>query len=567
MRARLRQLTRREDGFTMVHVLVVMLAVMSLSAAAFAAAGADFRNGAYDKQDKQAYAAAEAGVADYMSKLNVDNAYWRLCADRSKGVPTYINQQWNGTGTDPRGWRTLSSADGRIVQYSIELLPVKGEPVCDTARANQSMLDVKTGAFQIRATGRVTRPNRSNPAAPITEGKRSVVATFKRNSFLEFLYFTDYETSDPYVYGINTWGKQTRSDLISWATTNCSAYRRDGRGNRTYNGEIYWPSSASDTDPWKNWSSECSEIQFVDGDQVQGPLHTNDELLACGSPDFGRVGKNDKISASSPVLWRGCNSSANPTFNGTKQPSTRKLPLPPNNKALKSQADPAYVFTGKTTIVLSANSMTVNGVTMAYPDNGVIFVQNGICGSSYNPLSPVTNPIGCGDAVVSGTYNKDLTIGAENDIVIDGDLRRPTTNPPDVTLGLIANSFVRVAHPTTTPNTNVNYPPNSSYPSCSNSNAGSQTRTIEAAILALQHSFIVDNYYCGAPLGTLNVFGVIAQKYRGPVGTGSGGNVSTGYLKNYSYDDRLSLRQPPYFLDPAESAWRLRRQSEQTPAR
>ena len=86
---------------------------------------------------------------------------------------------------------------------------------------------------------------------------------------------------------------------------------------------------------------------------------------------------------------------------------------------------------------------------------------------------------------------------------------------------------------------------------------------IDAAILALQHSFIVDHYYCGGSLGTLTVFGVIAQRYRGPVGTASG----NGYVKDYQYDDRLSLRQPPYFLDPVRSAWRLRRQTEQTPAR
>ena len=57
-------------------------------------------------------------------------------------------------------------------------------------------------------------------------------------------------------------------------------------------------------------------------------------------------------------------------------------------------------------------------------------------------------------------------------------------------------------------------------------------------MLAIKHSFIVDNYNCGAPLGTLNVNGAIAQKFRGAVGTGGGGS-DTGYLKNYNYDERL----------------------------
>ena len=54
-------------------------------------------------------------------------------------------------------------------------------------------------------------------------------------------------------------------------------------------------------------------------------------------------------------------------------------------------------------------------------------------------------------------------------------------------------------------------------------------------MLAINHSFIVDNYNCGNSLGTLNVKGAIAQKYRGAVGTSGG----TGYLKNYEYDERL----------------------------
>lgn len=572
----------------MVNVMAVMAAIMALSVAAFAAANSDIRLGAYDREAKQAYAAAEAGVAEYMNRLNQDNAYWRLCADRSRGVPTHIAQAWNGAGADPRVWRPLANARaGKTVAYTIELLPANREAACDINRANQTMLDTKTGAFQIRVTGRVKR------ADGTTEARRSIVATFKRTSFLEYLYFTRYETSDPLVYGINTWGRQTAPaagaappgeenlDVVTWASRNCAAFRRDGRGDRAWydgtdadtspdDGRINWPSGASDPNPWKLWNAGCSEIQFVSGDKVNGPLHTDDELLACGTPTFGRPGKNDKIEASSPIPWRACGGGATPTFNGQGNPkaSVRELALPPDNKALKKVVDPAYLFTGKTDIVLGPSNMTVNGQTKPYPANGVIFVQQGQCGQLYQPLAPYSAPAGCGDAYVSGTYTKDLTIAAENDIVITGDIRRPTTNPPDVTLGLIANSFVRVRHGIADggPNLGVGYPP-SGNPTCTNSPAAPQDRTIEAAMLALQHSFIVDHYYCGAPLGTLSVYGVIAQKYRGPVGTGNGSTATTGYLKNYNYDDRLGLRQPPFFLDPVQSAWRLRRQTEQTPAR
>jgi hypothetical protein len=83
---------------------------------------------------------------------------------------------------------------------------------------------------------------------------------------------------------------------------------------------------------------------------------------------------------------------------------------------------------------------------------------------------------------------------------------------------------------------------------------------IDAAILSTKHSWIVDNYKCGAKLGELTVWGSIAQFWRGPVGTGGGGG--TGYIKNYTYDQRLATEQPPSFLSPISTSWKLSRESE-----
>ncbi|HEY2535790.1 MAG TPA: hypothetical protein VGI24_02280 [Solirubrobacteraceae bacterium] len=84
--------------------------------------------------------------------------------------------------------------------------------------------------------------------------------------------------------------------------------------------------------------------------------------------------------------------------------------------------------------------------------------------------------------------------------------------------------------------------------------------TIDAAILSTKHSFIVDNFKCGKHLGFLNVWGSIAQFWRGPVGTGGGSG--TGYTKNYNYDDRLETLQPPDFLSPTSSSLKLSRITE-----
>ncbi len=75
---------------------------------------------------------------------------------------------------------------------------------------------------------------------------------------------------------------------------------------------------------------------------------------------------------------------------------------------------------------------------------------------------------------------------------------------------------------------------------------------IDAAILSTHHSFIVDNYDCGSKLGTLTVWGSIAQFWRGPVGTTSG----NGYIKDYTYDERLEGNTPPQFINPTTTAWK-----------
>ncbi len=101
--------------------------------------------------------------------------------------------------------------------------------------------------------------------------------------------------------------------------------------------------------------------------------------------------------------------------------------------------------------------------------------------------------------------------------------------------------------------------------SCGSGSNGSGSITnlrIDAAILSIQHSFIVDHYSCGNPLGNLTVNGAIAQRFRGAVGTfsQSTGPVS-GYSKRYTYDDRLRYISPPHFLDPVESAWHVQRET------
>ncbi|MGH2969373.1 MAG: hypothetical protein ACRDK0_09955 [Solirubrobacteraceae bacterium] len=516
---------------SMFIVIMAMLVTALFVAASYAAANGDLPMSGDSKDRKSTYAAAEGGLNFYLYHLNQDNDYWVKCDQVPAPNATEenpVNQKWDGVGADPRRWRNVP---GSAAQYTAELLPAAGYTQCIPGD-QKSLVDLPTGTFRLRFTG---RPSKTSKV------RRTVVATFRRDGFLNFLYFTDFEDLDPQAH-------PTTSARAS-AETNCGDKYRAAR-----------PGS-------------CTEIRFISGDQINGPFHTNDDILTCGTPTFGRDAA-DRIEVSGPPQGWTPTCSGAPIFKGPFRAGTKKLTMPPTNNDLdKAAVAGGLVYSGKTTIRLNgaANTMTVTTgnpavtSTVATPANGVVYVRNaGACTSQPPPVADYNEPTACGNLYISGNYAQSMTFGAANDIIVkppanssNGDIKRIG----DSVLGLIANNFVRVYHRVNrsgSPCSNYNNPPTAPLMT---------DVTIEAAILSLRHSFMVDNYDCGSPLGTLSVTGAIAQKYRGPVGTGSGGSPNTGYLKNYTYDDRLRYRSPPFFLNPVDAAWSVVRSNEQVPAR
>jgi hypothetical protein len=525
--SRLRRRLTDESGVSMLAVMLVMIATSGFIVAGFAAANGDLPMSRDSQDRKNAYAAAESGLHFYQFKLNRDNDYWTKCTNvpaPSVTEKSPVNQKWSGSGEDKRVWRNVP---GGTAQYTIELLPAAGFTQCEEGK-QESMLDTSTGTFKIRVTGRPSEKSKVY---------RTIIATFRRNGFLDFLYFTDFETTDPLNYG--------SSPSQTYIKNNCADRYRSARGD------------------------DCLEIQFADNDAIKGPLHSNDDILTCDSPEFGRLDDNDRLSVSgpSPGYTRVCSGSKNPVFNGSFKTGVPRLPMPATNSAIKDVAAAAYLFTGKTTIRFNSATanMTVtnpyvNGgaaKNMALPPNGVIYVKQGTCGTQIPPQrADYSEPNGCAQLYVSGSYTASLTLASEGDIIIrppagsnNGNLEKSG----DHVLGLIANGFVRVYHPVDRSNGCKNVALQNGEPM--------NNVTIEAAIMALQHSFTVDNYSCGAKLEDLTVKGGIAQKYRGAVGTSGG----TGYIKDYNYDNRLRYRSPPYFLTPVAAAWGVIRQNEQVP--
>ncbi len=507
---------RDQRGFTTVTVMGVLLVGGLLVGASFAAVNPDISLSRQDQDTKQAYGAAESGLQWYLNRLGQDNNFYVHCTNVPRPNATEyapVNQRWNGSGGDPRLWRNLPDDQAK---YSVELMPAGGYSNC-IENDQYSMID-PSGNMRLRVSGR-------------SRGEtRTVLATLRRRNFIDFIYFTHFETSDPATYANAT--ESARAEI------ECSKFRSD----RT---------------------SFCSEIQFAPTDTVKGPLHSNDSIRVCNSPTFGRNRRDSiELNGSSPgyVASSGC--SANPTFTGTLVYPAGQLEMPPSNTQIASIAQSAYHFTGRTEITLNGTTMSVKTYlpsvqtrTMDLPPNGVIYVHNSSCATGFQRSQSYALNTGCGDVWVKGSYGRDLTIAADNDIVINGDLTHANDG---LLLGLIANNFVRIYHPVTF---------NTSGPGgCTNKADALSGPTIQAAILALRHSFIVDNWHCGAPLGDLNVDGAIAQRFRGPVGTGNSTSIVTGYRKEYEYDDRLRYREPPYFLDPVQASWRIARETEQAKA-
>jgi Tfp pilus assembly protein PilX len=506
-----------ESGFTMLITLGVMLVASLLMVAAFAAANGDIHLTQTDTNAKKAYYAAQAGISQYVYHLNQDVNYWTYCTEGAAAENHALNQVGSTA-------HRLPVPGASEEEYAIELLPSSTSPehLCNKAKPVETMIEGGSnsgGTFRIQSTGYSGNQ------------KRTIVATFGHEGFLDFIYYTEYETLDSVTY--------------TPVEPKCAAFYL--------------------TRP----EPPCARIDFVSADHINGPMHTQDNASICGTPTFGR-----KLSDKIEFLrgWRASCGGSEPIFKGTNvTKNLRSITPPPSDATLRNVVEAAYHYVGKTTITLEGNKMQVitGGIThenVSFPPNGLIYVADGE-GScpTYTPYGPNYVDTNCGNVYVKGNYTGQLTIAAENDVVINGNITTPvngegipTTN---AVLGLIADNFVRVYHP-------LNNTRGHEFTECEPSNGNAvapaplTNLTIYAAILAVNHSFIIDNYDCGKQLEKLTVYGAIAQIFRGTVGTHNGsGEVLTGYAKNYNYDDRLRVESPPYFLSPVQAAWIVQRET------
>lgn len=528
----LRRVHDDERGIALITVLGVSLVLALLVTALLQYGVGSMRQARYDQDWHASLAAADAGLGDFLARINRDIAYWQRADDCDDCAATL----------DPDnpalvGFTAIPGGESQFT-YDVDASDIGS-----------------TGVITVTSTGRVNGV------------ERTVRAQLRRRTFLDYLYFTEYETLDPIAYPAS--GSRDQA----WAATNCKRHRYDS------------PSRHAD----------CYDITWANDDVVAGPFHSNDQIAVSGTPEWG-----DEASTSRPDAMyydtaadRNCRSRHDPS-GCTSAPLFAEglrfrapLTLPPSNTQIRAEADPALsgqgcMYVGATFIRLNSNGSAtirsvntddpssskcpINGTMSSLPGNGVIYVRGAKPGESclssnphpYSLSADVTTYNRCaGDVFVEGTLDGRLTIAAENNIVISNDLvyRGGRGAGSDDMLGLVANNFVEIMHPVNNGGQNLNYLP------------GGRTFEdphIDAAILSVEHSFRVQNHDEGADFDDpIDVFGTIGQLYRGPVGTFSGSSIVSGYSKDYKYDPRLEFISPPHFLDPVQSAWSVRSWSEE----
>jgi hypothetical protein len=526
----------------MIFAMMVLVVGSLLTAAALASVTQDAGlTQTYISQQK-AYFAALAGIGEYKYKLSANPNYWLQC-------PT-STQQVAGT-TDET--------------YTVKTVGANGHANCESEK-QATIIELSgsaSGTFRIESTG--TSPGNCTKEEGKGVCKRSIVATLTHPGFLNYVFLSNYEVEDPAT--------------LPAKPTNCAHYLKERETLKV--------------------TAECPPIPFIGEDEVNGPFHTNDGVAICdfgGNPKVGRKPPSSDVIEMNQGHYKDtthefCGEGL-VTLEGKYTETGATLTPPETDTELLAAAE--YKFKGRTVIELetgSPNKMKVTSYnfstkkfllpeTKPFPTNGVIYVENEVsCPIEYSPFKFSTQykkdqeEPECGNVYIKGNYTESLTVAAQGDVIVTGNLEttpfstaKPTGN---ATLGLIATNYVRVYHPVKPTGSGRN---ERTGENCEGKNetALEDTRTwgsltnpvVDAAILSTSHSFIVDNFLCGANLGTLTVWGAIAQNWRGRVrGKSSFGGFEGGYVKEYNYDERLASKQPPNFLSPTTSSWHLTRQT------
>jgi hypothetical protein len=192
---------------------------------------------------------------------------------------------------------------------------------------------------------------------------------------VDFLYFTDLETSDPKV--------------VSGQPAKCG---KAASGSQRY--RYAYTAGATSVTSYDSSpdSGTCNQIRFVSGDTINGPMHSNDRVYICGTPTFrgdASTTAPGSVTANPPSsnLWApDTNCSNSPSFQGKygKMFWQSKLTAPDSNTTLACYADPTRTGCGGIPASLRKGCLYTGPTLVNFNSNGTMNVYSPYSRKSYN---------------------------------------------------------------------------------------------------------------------------------------------------------------------------------------
>ena len=281
----------------MLIALGTLVVTALLITAAFVATQGDVHLTRRDLDTKRAYYAARAGVNTFHYQLTQNPDYWKTCTNDVVSSPATVPGSSTG------------------VRFTYQPVYNQGYTAA-TCPANPiaALIDKTSGLFRMKFTG--------YSGSGIARVSRTLVATFRKDSPLDYLWYTVYETKDPITDSVN-----------------CSP----AKWNR------------------QNPKSTCQIVWANDG--MAGPMYTQDQYLigSGASPTFGRD-KNDDIKSLGSTVCSGSCGGAKILGNPIAPASL--IPLPTDSTTLAADASlHGELYAGTTNVALAGTTAIVTSAT------------------------------------------------------------------------------------------------------------------------------------------------------------------------------------------------------------
>jgi hypothetical protein len=541
-----------ERGAVLITVIGIGAALMLIVTAVLAMAASGTVKSNSDQDWQNAGAAAYAGLADYQARISADNSYEQYgnSASSFSTGSTFTNATPNGKANlafstkASESWVGVPGSDG-----------TNADGTRDKQYREWFRYEVNNanyygqGVVLVRVTGK---------SGDVT---RSIVANLKGTGFINYLYFTDYESGDPTL-----------------SNSTCTP--------------LHWNESPA------RGQTACQRIQFGPNDTLAGPVRTNDEFTICGSKFLNDV----QSTAPDSAYFGGCGTptfAKNSTTGVAGTQHVASIGLPPTNTNMKQETrsdltnstvpQPGCLYTGPTTINFTSDGkMTVyspwtvktqiagdpatsgtapaacgtpgynksgntlgspGGQTIVVPKNNLVYVQNvptvandPNLWAGKTPSTPsnysctgadgttvgngvgfpakgeetstisINDPYNCqrGDAFVQGTFKGALTVVAQNYVYATGDVKyvdAGASASPNL-LGLVGQKAVIVYNPVASAFCSgsgsnkkcvpMNWVRSNGTLAPSTSTGYATNREIDAAIASNTGTFTVENYDQGS---------------------------------------------------------------------